>query len=189
MPGPTKALGRACQSLARQLACRFRGRVFGGLMSLVFLLPVPAWAALTFTPWNLYSDNFLTITPQADSTGANISFPTFTSGTGPFTVEGTSNVDASGSTTLTATFKNWNAYTPAASGNVTFEVWYNGTPLFPVTSGQTGQEFTFPFSNNQIVGSTGTVTGSNTIKFQVHFETGSSWGVPSSPPSIAFSGN
>jgi hypothetical protein len=126
----------------QQLARRFRGRVFSGLMALLFLLPVPAWAALTFN-W--------TSPPSSDSPlvsvslgGSNQSILNFVfNGPAPsgsqINLFGVANVTGTDATkSITADFSNWKGpITLGTNGQMDISITYGNQPTPPFIVDQT----------------------------------------------------
>jgi hypothetical protein len=187
LQGPAKALGGVGNSLVRQLARRFRGRVFSGLLALLFLLPVPLYAAITFGPWVIQSQNnqnVINATPN--TTGDTLTF-TISAQTTPLpadltiTGNGNANWDGNNPNTINATFKNWN--TLNGTGNVNFQVKYNGTPLF------LGADQSLGALSNQFSGTAQSLINKGSdvpIEFDVILRKNSTWSVPSSTVTVVF---
>jgi hypothetical protein len=161
------------------------------VLAVILLVPLPVQALLTFGPWLFGSTDPNVISVQPDATGSILKFTPFTSGSGDFIVfgSGTAAWDNTGDTQMKATFNNWDAFT-SSGGNVTvtFQVTYNGSPLF----GASGQSYTLPSTHppNQFTGSNASLqAGRNIVNFEVHLvaASGASWTQPSTPPSLVFS--
>jgi hypothetical protein len=160
-------------------------KLAGALLTVVMLIPVPAYATLTIGNWLIISTDPTVINATQDPTHTTLTFTPFAAGTGDFTISGSSRAISDGTSTLTATFNNWNNI--SGQGNATFEVTYNGTNLFPVTTGLTGEQMTLPL-NNQFSAGTSLVSGNKPISFEVHFLAGSTWSTAASPlPTLVIS--
>jgi hypothetical protein len=158
-------------------------RFFDASLAALLLLPVPAWAALTFGPWLLQSQSPLVVGASADLTGETITFTPFVAQTTAttFTVfgNGTAIWDGTGNSHINAAFNNWN--TIGGTGNITFQVTYNGNNLFP------GALQPLPVTSNQFSGTQQSlVNGSAPVGFSVTF-TNATWSAPSSVVTLVFS--
>jgi hypothetical protein len=160
------------------------GGWFSGALAAVLLLPVPAWATLTFSPWFFSSTNPTVIGATADSAGDTITFTPFGPQTtsGNFTISGSSNAkwDGNNAAQINATFNNWNTL-GSATGTITFQVTYNNTSnLF------SGSSMPLPLTGNPIPGNAQSlVKGTKHITFSVTF-TNATWQTPSSAVTLVF---
>jgi hypothetical protein len=155
----------------------------GGVLAAILLLPVPAYATLTFSPWFFFSTNPSVVGATADPTGSIITFTFNGSGSGDFFIAGASTATWNNvaPNNLLATFHNWNTLT-GTTGQVNFQVNYNTTTL------TTGNVNLNGLSNQFSLGPTALASGAQFITFQVHFLPGSSWtGAPSSTVTLVFS--
>jgi hypothetical protein len=161
---------------------RARRHLLGGLVAALLLLPIPAYASLTFSKWLFTTNAPSVISAQADSTNTIISFTPFTAGSGDLIVGGFGTATwTGGNAHLLATFNNWGTLTAPRAGQVNFQVTYGATTL------TTGNVNVNGLNNQFALGPTALISGTQLVSFRIEFLAGSTWGAPSTPVTLVFS--